>query len=67
MNLIEKLQELDPESDTDDYLETDIASLMQRINQLKQQEREAQKETRAVGNENRRNEKGNQGKGGNKP
>ncbi len=45
MNLIEKLQELDPESDTDDYLETDIASLMQRINQLKQQEREAQKET----------------------
>ena len=67
MNLIEKLQELDPESDTDEYLETDISSLMRRINQLKQQEREPQKEPRAVGNENRRNEKGNQGKGGNKP
>ena len=67
MNLIEKLKELDPESETDEYLETDIASLMRRINQLTQQEREAEHATRAVDNENRRNEKGNQGKGGNKP
>lgn len=67
MNLIEKLQELDPESETGDYLETDLASLMQRINQLKQQEREAEKATRDVDKENRRNDKANQGKGGNKP